>query len=98
LTAFIADQQAMRTVIALVAVLFLAIAPASADPVGQYEVKGVNPNGGAAYEGTVSVERTGDAYRVIWQIRTLFFIGTGVFDGNALGIWFQSGNFTGVAR
>jgi hypothetical protein len=87
----------MRTVIAFVAVIFFAVSPVRADPAGQYEVRGTNPSGGSAYEGTVSVERTGDAYRVIWQIGTQFFIGTGVLDGSSLAIWFQSGSFTGVA-
>ncbi len=87
----------MRTVIAFVALLILAIAPALADPIGQYEVKGANPGGGSAYEGTVAVEKSGDAYRVIWQIGSQFFIGTGVLDGNSFGVWFQSGSFTGLA-
>lgn len=87
----------MRIVTAFVAFFLLAVAPALADPDGQYDVKGANPGGGSAYEGTVAVEKTGDAYRVIWQIGSQFFIGTGVVDGSSLAVWFQSGNFTGVA-
>jgi hypothetical protein len=87
----------MRTVIAFIAVVFLAIAPALADPIGKYDVKGANPGSGSAYDGSVTVEKSGDAYRVIWQIGSQFFIGTGVLDNNSLAIWFQSGNFTGVA-
>jgi hypothetical protein len=34
---------------------------------------------------------------VVWQIGSQFFIGTGVLDGSFFGIWFQSGDFTGVA-
>jgi hypothetical protein len=87
----------MRTIFALVAVLFLAITPALADPAGQYDVKGTNPGGGSPYDGTVTVEQTGEAYRVIWQISSQFFVGTGVLEGNVFSVWFQSGNFTGVA-
>jgi hypothetical protein len=37
----------MRTFIAFAAALFLAIAPAFADPPGEYIVTGTNPGGGA---------------------------------------------------
>jgi len=48
------------------AALLLSAATAfAADPVGSYSVAGSNPGGGDKYSGTVTVEKTGQTYRVI---------------------------------
>ena len=38
------------------------------DPAGTYNVVGSNPGGRGRYSGTVTVERTGDTFRVTWDI------------------------------
>ena len=53
---------------AAAAVVLASITSAFADPTGTYEVEGTNPGGSGAYHGTVTVEPTGDTYRVVWRI------------------------------
>jgi hypothetical protein len=48
-----------------------------ADPVGSYSVEGTNPGSGSKYTGTVAVEKTGGAYRVVWVVGGVRYIGTG---------------------
>lgn len=42
--------------------------PVLADPVGTYDVIGINPDTGGEYTGTVTVRRTGGTYSVVWLI------------------------------
>jgi len=51
---------------------------AMAGPEGIYHVKGVNPDDGKDYTGTVKVVRKGEIYRVVWQIGENKTIGMGV--------------------
>lgn len=41
---------------------------ALADPVGTYDVVGINPDTGGEYTGTVTVSRHGETYNVVWTI------------------------------
>lgn len=52
--------------------------PALADPTGTYQVTGTNPDSGGTYTGTVTVTRTGETYRVVWDIAGTRFTGTGL--------------------
>ncbi|MDO6963094.1 hypothetical protein [Rhizobium alvei] len=68
--------------------LALLPAPAFADPVGKFTVHGSNLDGSNAYEGTVSVKRTGATYSVTWNVEGTRFTGTAVgakTDTSALG-------------
>ncbi len=56
---------------------------------GQYSVAGVNP-GGAPYEGTASIKRSGDRYNVNWQIGSDAFAGTGTLVGDTLTVNWKS--------
>ena len=68
--------------IALLASVTLAFA---GDPVGSYGVAGANPgNPDSQYSGTVSVQKTGDTYLVIWSIGSQTFTGTGDRQGQRL--------------
>ena len=49
---------------------------ALADPVGHYSVAGANPGGGGKYSGDVTVDKTGDTYKVVWQVGDDTYIGT----------------------
>jgi hypothetical protein len=51
---------------------------ALADPVGTFDVVGVNPETGQQYSGSVRVTRTGETYGVIWNIGGAEFIGSGL--------------------
>jgi hypothetical protein len=42
-------------------------AAAVADPVGKFTVRGINPDNGGEYGGTVRVTRTGETYKVVWN-------------------------------
>ncbi|WP_244484274.1 MULTISPECIES: hypothetical protein [unclassified Rhizobium] len=42
--------------------------PALADPVGTYDLVGINPDNGGEYSGTVTVSRNGETYTVVWTI------------------------------
>ncbi len=59
-----------------------------ADPTGRYNVVGTNPDSGGEYRGTVSVTRTGETYKVVWDIAGTRFVGTG------LGALVQKGRYT----
>ena len=47
--------------------VLLVANPATADPTGTYRVTLTNPGTGARSEGTVTVSRMAEAYRVIWR-------------------------------
>jgi hypothetical protein len=80
------------------AVLLLSAATAfAADPVGHYSVSGANPGGGGNYTGTVSIEKTGETYRVIWIVGSTRYVGTGIGDKDFLAVSYKSGTDTGLA-
>ena len=79
------------------AALVLSTIVAFANPVGRYGVSGNNPGGGGNYSGSVSVERSGDTYRVTWDIGRQTFIGTGIGSRDFLAVSYRSGTETGLA-
>jgi len=84
--------------VASAAALLLSIATAfAADPVGSYSVIGNNPGGGSEYHGTVTVERTGQTYRVIWIVGGQRYIGTGIGNKDFIAVSYKSGSDTGLA-
>ena len=70
---------------------------AAGSPEGRYRVIGSNPGNGAKYSGTVSVERTGDTYRVTWVIAGQTYTGTGIGTGQGFAVAYRSGSQTGIA-
>ena len=72
---------------AALAALIVSLSPAQADPTGRYEVIGENPDTGGEYQGSVQVTRTGQTYRVVWNIAGTQYVGTG------LGAVFENGKF-----
>ena len=87
----------LRTLAALVAVLALSSTVAFAgDPVGRYGVVGTNPGNKTRYSGTVRVERTGDTFRVTWDIGSQTFVGIGIGNEKGLAVTYRSGNQTGL--
>jgi hypothetical protein len=87
----------MRALFVLAAVLWSAAIAFAADPVGMYSVEGNNPGGGSKYTGAVTVEQTGDTYRVTWMVGNVRFVGTGIGDKNFIAVSYRSGNDTGLA-
>lgn len=79
-----------------VAVLLFVGAPAMAQPVGVFDVQGVD-DGGDPYTGTVTVTQTGQTYRVEWQVEDQTFRGVGIFADGALSVGFTGEGVTGVA-
>lgn len=77
--------------------VLLSTAAYAADPVGRYSVEGTNPGGGGTYSGTVSVEKTGETYRVVWVVGGTRYIGTGIGDKDFIAVSYKSGNDTGLA-
>ena len=73
----IARITAWRAPVAAAIISALAI-PALAGPEGSYSVAGKNPGNGSAYSGTVTVTRTGETYRVVWDIGGTTFTGSGL--------------------
>jgi hypothetical protein len=69
----------MRSTLRL-ATLAFSLLPglALADPAGTYTVRGMNPDNGKEYTGTVEVARTGETYTVAWEIAGTKFVGTGL--------------------
>jgi hypothetical protein len=86
-----------KILIAIITSLLLTIVAAFADPVGKYDVEGSNPGNGKNYTGTVSVERTGDTYKVVWVIGGTRYTGTGIGNKEFLAVSYRTGNDTGLA-
>lgn len=61
------------------------ISNAFADPTGIYNVEGVNPGNGPAYEGSVAVEKNGATYVVVWNVGGEEYIGTAIGAANVNG-------------
>ena len=78
------------------AAMFLFCGVAIADPVGRYSVRGTNPNG-SAYSGSVQVTKTGDTYRVVWDIGGQTYSGTGIGNDDFIAVSYRAGNQTGIA-
>lgn len=62
----------------------------AADPVGRYFVQGTNPGSSSRYDGSVSVERTGQTYRVVWVVGNRRYVGTGIGDENFIAVSYKS--------
>ena len=67
------------------------------DPAGRYSVLGSNPGKKDRYAGTVTVERTGDTFRVTWDIGNQTFVGTGIGSDKGFAVTYRSGSQTGLA-
>lgn len=65
--------------------LIIACTLAWAGPEGTYDVTGKNPDSQSVYRGTVTVTRTGETYKVRWQIAGTQFIGSGIGAAPAKG-------------
>jgi hypothetical protein len=88
----------MRHFVMTAAALMLSAgASFAADPVGSYRVQGTNPGSGSPYSGTVTVERTGETYRVVWVVGGTRFVGTGIGNKDFISVSYTSGNQTGLA-
>jgi hypothetical protein len=83
--------------VAAAALLLTATLGSAGPPDGRYRVTGNNPGGGSAYSGTVTVERTGETFRVIWQIGSQTFQGTGIGGDKGLAVSYRSSDFNGLA-
>jgi hypothetical protein len=81
----------------IVAVMLGSTLAFAGDPVGRYNVVGSNPGDKGRYSGTVTVERTGETFRVTWDIGSQTFIGTGIGSEKGLAVSYRSGNQTGLA-
>jgi hypothetical protein len=84
-------------IVSAAALLLSAATAFAADPVGNYSVAGSNPGGGGKYTGTVSIEKTGETYRVIWIVGSTRYVGTGIGDKDFLAVSYKSGTDTGLA-
>ena len=82
--------------VAIAAVVLASTVLAVADPVGSYNVKGANPSG-TSYSGTVKVERTGQTYRVTWDVGSQTYVGTGIGSKDFIAVSYRSGSQTGLA-
>ncbi len=74
-----------------------AIPSFAGDPVGRYSLVGSNPGSKDQYSGTVTVERTGETFRVTWDIGSQTFVGTGIGNDKGFAVSYRSGSQTGLA-
>lgn len=74
-----------KTVLTAAAVISLMLTSAMAGPEGTYTVQGNSPGSGDPYEGTVTVERTGETYQIVWEIGGTTFVGSGLGAAPAKG-------------
>ena len=88
----------LKTLATIFAALALSATLAFAgDPVGRYSLAGSNPGGNGRYSGTVTVEKTGDTYRVTWDVGSQTFVGTGIGSEKGFAVSYRSGGQTGLA-
>ncbi len=87
----------LRVVVVAVATALWSAAACAAEPVGSYAVEGSNPGGGGSYRGSVTVERTGETYRVVWVVGGTRYVGTGIGNKEFIAVSYRSGNDTGLA-
>jgi hypothetical protein len=86
----------MRSLIAgCIVVAFTSVA-ALANPAGKYDVSGTNPNG-AKYSGSVTIQKTGDTFKVTWTVGDQHYDGTGIGNNQFVAVSYQSGRETGLA-
>ncbi len=81
---------------AFVTALTLLSSSAMAQMTGQYKIAGANPDG-STYRGSAAVEKTGDTYRVTWNVGGDRFVGTGIGSPEAIAVAYRSGSNTGIA-
>lgn len=86
----------MRALIAGCVAVVLTGMTAFAEPVGKYDVEGTNPSG-STYSGTVSVQKTGDTYKVTWTIGGSQYNGTGIGNDEFIAVSYTSGGNSGLA-
>jgi hypothetical protein len=86
----------MRGFIAGCVAVVLTGTAALADPVGKYDVAGTNPSG-STYSGTVSVQKTGDTFKITWNIGGAQYNGTAIGNDEFLAVSYVSGSNTGLA-
>jgi len=79
------------------AIILSTLTAFAGEPAGRYAVEGSNPGGGARYTGTVTVEPTGDTFRVTWDVGGQTFVGTGIGTSEGLAVSYRSGSNTGLA-
>lgn len=65
-------------ILLLAAGFVFAAATAFAAPTGTFDVIGTNPDNNGEYRGVVTVTRTGQTYRVVWDVQGARFVGTGL--------------------
>jgi hypothetical protein len=87
----------MRYLLIIATLLHSTALAFAADPIGTYRVTGTNPGSGSRYQGTVTVDRTGDTYRVVWVVGGTRYVGTGIGNREGLAVSYRSGNSTGLA-
>jgi hypothetical protein len=86
----------MRALFVAAALLCSVVAAFAADPVGSYDVKGQNPDG-SQYTGSVTVKRTGDTFKVTWQVGNTRYDGTGIGNEKFLAVSYTAGDESGLA-
>ena len=80
------------------ALLWSAATAFAADPVGSYSAsRAPIPAAIGKYSGTVTVEKTGETYRVIWVVAGTRYIGTGIGNKDFIAVSYKSGSDTGLA-
>ena len=83
--------------IACAALVISTLAAFAGEPEGRYSVVGSNPGNGSRYSGTVMVEKTGQTYKVTWNIGGEIYVGTGIGSSEGLAVSYRSGNQSGLA-
>ena len=78
---------------ALLLVLLFAFEAAASEASleGVYNAAGSNPGGRGSYEGSVTIIRTGETYKIVWNVGSVF-IGTGIVVDEVLSVAYTDEN------
>lgn len=69
----------------LLSALLLPLGAWAADIVGSYNAHGSNPGGGGQYQGTATISRAGDVYKIRWSVGGTY-TGTGILTGDVFSV------------
>jgi hypothetical protein len=73
------------SVIPLLMSLLIAAPATAAGIEGIYSAQGTNPGGRGHYKGTATIKRTGNTYKIVWNVGSVF-IGTGIVTDNVFSV------------
>ncbi|MFN8353652.1 MAG: hypothetical protein U0Y10_04380 [Spirosomataceae bacterium] len=65
---------------------------------GTYDITGTNAGNNSPYKGTLTIQKTGSVYSLVWKTGNVSYNGVGILDGNTLAVGWGFGAAFGVVN